>query len=228
VTVVRITGGGWGCKGAVEGDRPVDFPSSSRIEPFMVQLWKFAFLAFCAGAGAYLGSYLKRKGENLATHEDISQLVTQVRAVTTATKEIEAKISDEVWDRQKRWELKREVLFEATKQTAILKDKLTALHGFYQTEKISTLPSSTERHEKRVRVTAEFNGAANDFQQATMLVGLVCGEELERSLLLFVRFASHLAETISNGQPEAFMTSTKELAAHMNALLDAMRKELEL
>lgn len=53
--------------------------------------------------GAYLGSYLKKKGENLATHEDIDKLVDQVRAVTQTTKEIEAKISNEVWDRQKRW-----------------------------------------------------------------------------------------------------------------------------
>jgi hypothetical protein len=35
-----------------------------------------------AGAGAYLGSYLKKKGENLATHEDIHELVEHVAAVT--------------------------------------------------------------------------------------------------------------------------------------------------
>jgi hypothetical protein len=45
------------------------------------------------GTGAYLGSYLKKKGENLATHEDINKLVDQVSAVTTATKQIETKIS---------------------------------------------------------------------------------------------------------------------------------------
>jgi hypothetical protein len=31
--------------------------------------------------GSYLASYLKKKGENLATHEDIDKLVDQVRAV---------------------------------------------------------------------------------------------------------------------------------------------------
>ena len=46
-----------------------------------------------AFVGSYLGSYLKKKGENLATHEDLDKLVVQVRAVTTTTKEIEAKIS---------------------------------------------------------------------------------------------------------------------------------------
>jgi hypothetical protein len=68
------------------------------------------------GAGAYLGSYLKKKGENLATHEDLEKLVTQMTAVTTATKNIEARISDEVWQKQKRWEAKREAIFEVMRR----------------------------------------------------------------------------------------------------------------
>src|SRR5664280_2382186 len=90
-----------------------------------LSLWGLALLPFIsAGAGAYLGGYLKKKGENLATHEDIEKLKEQVRVVTTTTKEIEAKISDEVWNRQKRWELKREVLFEASKRLAQVEDQL--------------------------------------------------------------------------------------------------------
>ncbi len=46
-----------------------------------------------AGIASYLGSYLKKKGENLATHEDINKLVDQVSAVTAATKQIEARIT---------------------------------------------------------------------------------------------------------------------------------------
>ncbi|HVW10944.1 MAG TPA: hypothetical protein VHC90_20295 [Bryobacteraceae bacterium] len=37
-----------------------------------------------AGIGAYLASYFKKKGENLATHEDIGKLVDQMKAVTHA------------------------------------------------------------------------------------------------------------------------------------------------
>jgi hypothetical protein len=60
-------------------------------------LWVLTVLA--GGFIGFMAAYLKKKGENLATHEDITKLVDQVRAVTTATKEIEAKISTEVWDR---------------------------------------------------------------------------------------------------------------------------------
>jgi hypothetical protein len=49
--------------------------------------------ASVAGIASYLGSYLKKKGENLATHEDINKLVDQVSAVTAATKQIEARIT---------------------------------------------------------------------------------------------------------------------------------------
>jgi hypothetical protein len=43
----------------------------------MDELLKLGFLALFTGSGAFLGSYLKKKGENLATHEDINHLVEQ-------------------------------------------------------------------------------------------------------------------------------------------------------
>jgi hypothetical protein len=72
-----------------------------------------AVMALASGIGAYVGSYLKRKAENLATHEDIVKLVDQVSAVTTATKQIEARISDEVWQRQTTRNDKKEVYRQA-------------------------------------------------------------------------------------------------------------------
>jgi hypothetical protein len=53
----------------------------------------------------YVTSYLKKKGENLAIHEDIDKLLDQVSVVTTATKQIEAKISNETWQRERRSDL---------------------------------------------------------------------------------------------------------------------------
>ena len=66
--------------------------------------------AICAGGAAYFGAYLKKKGENLATHEDLNGLVKQVEAVTQTTKMIEYAISNDIWDRQKRWEMRRDTL----------------------------------------------------------------------------------------------------------------------
>lgn len=61
--------------------------------------------------GSFLGAYLKKKGENLATHEDVDKLVEQIKAISQATKIIESNISDKSWDRQRHWELKRDAVF---------------------------------------------------------------------------------------------------------------------
>ena len=84
-----------------------------------------------AFVGSYLAGYLKEKGENFATHEDIDKLVEQVQAVTQATKEIEAKISSDVWDRQKHWEMKRDVLFSAAKAFAATDDALLSFGSVF-------------------------------------------------------------------------------------------------
>jgi hypothetical protein len=59
-----------------------------------------------AGAGAYFGSYFKKKGENLATREDIE-------AITTKQEEIKDLISNRAWDRQRLWEMKHDALLGA-------------------------------------------------------------------------------------------------------------------
>ncbi len=70
--------------------------------------WTVAALAVVVALFVgYFRGYLTQKGQDLATHEDIEKLLDQVRAVTTATKQIEASISNEDWDRQKRWELSK-------------------------------------------------------------------------------------------------------------------------
>jgi len=192
----------------------------------MIEVWKFVLVVLCAGIGAYLGSYLKRKGENLATHEDIDKLVGQVRAVTTATKEIEAKISSDVWDRQKHWELKRDALFEAMREAATLQEKLTAMHGYYQTEKTRVGDATPERKKKQVEVFVEFNKATDRFGQTIMVVGLVSGSGLQRELLLLAALAETLADKITSGQPDAFLTSMEEWTVRLREITAAMRKEL--
>jgi hypothetical protein len=185
--------------------------------------WVLVLVPFIsAGGGAFLGSYLKKKAENLATHEDLGKILVEVRATTQATKEIEAKISDATWDRQKRWELKREVLFKTADKITTAKAALIALSAHYTGEREEHHPPYLRN--ERARVGCEWSEAEEGLNWATLLVGLACGEELERSLLLFVQFTSHLAGAISNEQPEAL----NELDARMNALLDAMRQELKL
>ena len=68
----------------------------------------------------YLGKYLARKAENLATHEDIQRLVDQVRE----TERVKADIADCMWDRQRRWDAKKDLYLEVYSSLHKLYDHL--------------------------------------------------------------------------------------------------------
>ena len=67
--------------------------------------------ALVAGAGGYLGSYLRQKGKNLATREDLDPIV---RTQETIRREI----SHIGFTHQRGWELTREVLWDIQKKLA--------------------------------------------------------------------------------------------------------------
>src|ERR1700739_889785 len=89
--------------------------------------------ASLVGAGIYLSAYLKRKAEGLATKEEFEDLKKQTAELTRTTKEIEAEVSTGIWDRQKRWEMKREVLFDAAKHVAKIETALSNLNSAHVT-----------------------------------------------------------------------------------------------
>jgi hypothetical protein len=189
----------------------------------IMDLLKFGLLAVSSGAGGFLGSYLKRKGENLATHEDIDKLVDQVSAVTTATKEIEAKISSDVWDRQKQWELKRDALFEVTKRIAAVNGALFDMRVVY------SFPSENGKESLPTAEASEASQkcreAESSFDQSTLIVHLVCGEEVSRLLRTFSGVMRRCAKEISARESTAD-ASLKELRTHADAVTVAMRKEI--
>jgi hypothetical protein len=125
-----------------------------------------------AGVGSYIGAYLKKKGENLATHEDLEKVLVEVRATTKATKEIEAKITDEVWGRQQRWQMKRDVLFAATNKISAVKDALTSLYSIYETDRKGLATDTAERNAKREKANVDFNDAVDELDEAALQIDL--------------------------------------------------------
>jgi len=190
--------------------------------------WALALVPFLsAGAGAYFGGYLKKKDENLATHEDFDNLIKEVAIVTRTTKEIENKLSHEVWNRQRRWELKREAIFELAKRVAGVKDAVTSLYAVYKTDKRSKNEEGGEgRPEKRNLVAGEYNEAINRLDEAFLLVAVVCGDDLVKTAGGFLLFIRNLAQEIMDGNFEKFDSSMPEVGANLKALNVAMRKEM--
>lgn len=133
-------------------------------------------LGFLVGAvfRPYLTGYSAKKGENLATHEDIDKLVEQMTAVTQATKQIEAKISDEVWNRQRQWEMKREAIAGAIQALLEANDALQSLaRGL---ENPGTPPETVS---ERCRQCITIIDAV---EAKRVLAILVCGRELDGAL----------------------------------------------
>ena len=81
----------------------------------------FAIPGLCgiaAWIGGFFGAYAKKKGENLATHRDIQTLTKDLETTTTAVKKVEANISTDMWARQRKWDVKKEAIFELVKELA--------------------------------------------------------------------------------------------------------------
>jgi hypothetical protein len=199
-------------------------PESSLNQPLF-----FIITAIVSGAGAYFGSYLKKKGENLATHEDIDKLLEQVSAVTKTTKEIESKISDAVWARQKQWEMKRDVIFDTIKKITRVEDTLSRMGTAYE---MASKPKQTDSAEE-IATNTEFKAAAvttydesaTELEQMIPLVMLVCGAEVSRAVSKAVMASREIGQTIMDGKPEAYEKSS-DLTKHLVDLLLSMREEM--
>ncbi|MGB8494822.1 MAG: hypothetical protein WCE53_10525 [Candidatus Acidiferrum sp.] len=192
-----------------------------------VIVWLLVTLVGSFG-GSLFGAYFKKKGENYATHEDLGKLVEQVEAVTAATKQIEAKISDEVWNRQRRWELKREVLFGLVKTIGDLSDKLTALHSVYQVSRVKPGGIGTVDEHKELERIEAWSKTATELDTAILLVGTVCGAELKKVVLEFGLFCRRIVVALQQGDPDAFMRSVMEFTTKREEVLAAIQRELGL
>jgi uncharacterized protein YoxC len=180
-----------------------------------------------AFVGSFLGAYLKKKGENLATHEDLDKLAEQVRVVTTTTKEIEAKISTEVWDRQKRWELKRDVLFEAIKRLGSLRNALLAIESAYQVYRQRQQRGEPVTMDDKLKAGVNWMDALRDSDETSLLMGVICGKEAKDTCDDYLLFARKIGIGVYSDDLEIYAKSAHELAKKLFAAMSAIRKELE-
>jgi hypothetical protein len=177
----------------------------------------------------YLRGYSAKKGENLATHEDIEKLVAQVSAVTQTAKEIESKISGELWNKQKHWEMKRDVIFEISKKMSAVNDafvSLYSMHDYYRTQAQNGQTVDELKKAEVIRnVTVNFRKAADAYDPALALVTIVCGLELHQALRGFSIFTRRLVSQIQEN-PSFYIESREEMTKRLIRIQELLRKEL--
>lgn len=198
----------------------------------MEQLINLIALGFAAIAGGFFGWFLKpylgKKGQDLATREDMDKVLGEVRALTTTTKGIEGKISGEVWDRQKRWELKRDVLFEAVKKSAAVHQALMKVHALYQADKTAIARGEPERAGEQIKAGGVLLEATAELDDTYLLVSLVSGGETRKALGEFIPLARDIGMKLTERQPDALQESRGEVSKKLAAVTAAVRKELEI
>lgn len=107
--------------------------------------WLLAFVpVVSAGVGAYIGAYLREKGKNLATREDLDR-------VFRAMEIIKAQISGDLWVEQERWKLKRDCYVPLLENIRMLGESLLEpiLLGGTPEEKQKTFSSAVEKRDAK-------------------------------------------------------------------------------
>jgi hypothetical protein len=115
-----------------------------------------------------------------------------------------------LWDRQKKWELKRDVIFEGIKRIAALDDALTNYRSFVETEKANRKPDEP-RWEQGLGKKLAWSDAATKFDETRAFVGVICSKATREAFDALGLFASQIAAELVKDNPEFYHSSHAEL-----------------
>jgi hypothetical protein len=179
--------------------------------------------AIASGFGGYFGAYLRKRGENLATKEDFRDLKEQTAELTRTTKEIETKIDDQIWRRQRQWELRRDVLLEASRRVAEADNALLSLNSA-----VSCPHSEDDPHwvEAIVERQHSWGKASSALDESRFAIGVVCGKATIDAVDSFAVLANNIAAELSRKKPGAYQDRALELTEKFFVARHAIRKEL--
>ena len=184
----------------------------------------WAITAIIAGTGAYLGAYLKKKGENLATHEDLDKLVEQVRATTEATKRIEGQISSDIWDRQQQWEMKRDAVVAAVQAMLACKGALMAGAGTIKA--LQNAGIDPRSHDNGAKAIEAFNQKLNDLEAKHLITQLTCSQEFWKALWSAKLILGNGGSSVFKGELAGYDAFLKTMTIVVSNVLGLARREL--
>jgi hypothetical protein len=178
--------------------------------------------ACVAGVSAYPGSYLRKKGENTALHEDINKLVDQVSAVTAATETIRAQIGSDLWTRQIVWQQKREAYAKVLTVSHAVRESLIDLSQSFRA-------SGRSATEEQREATDQIVGKAQDHYFLELAPAL--GREIDIAEIFLGHPAVKVLEEFRHWRHSAesgtgFPERVDFVAGWRTRLIDAARKDL--
>lgn len=118
--------------------------------------------------GGFLGAYLKRKGENLATKEDYDSLLVQVKLTTTATESIKNDLAKGSWLHQQSWYLKEKYYSGLLKELYMLRASLLARLDHY-------MKPGTEHHDDQIIKNTHYKNQTKIGSKALQKIHVIHG-----------------------------------------------------
>lgn len=117
---------------------------------------------------APIDTFLAKKGENLATHQDIQMLVDQVRE----TERVKTEIADRMWDRQARWQFKKDTYVAL----------VTSIAGLLAIENRFSVASEMKNNSELERAYKDFMTEWSAHQQLAAVAPLVVSNSAQATL----------------------------------------------
>jgi hypothetical protein len=145
------------------------------MEHFLVIAF-YSILAFVAGlfTWAFLPGYMREKGKNLATKEDVQELARQTKILAQTTKEIEARISVGVWSKQQRWDIQKTALLDSLKDLATAETFLVRLVQTF----VDTKDQPQGWQIRRKEANEKYAERLNNFWRTQLAIEILCGSEI--------------------------------------------------
>jgi len=135
-----------------------------------------------SGLAAYFGAFIKTMAANDANNQNFEKVLEQMKTQTAEIENIKAAISDDVWDRQKQWELKRDGIFEVVQALGELEDALGSLHSVHSCQVPENEDSSEYLRGRLHDELISFDACNRKFSRAMFKTRLFAGKELHHAL----------------------------------------------
>jgi len=138
-------------------------------------------------------------------------------------------ISDKVWDRQKKWELRRDVVIDMIRAHADLDGYMTELATMYSIPLNILSADDLEKHKKNLYViSVEWKKRADAYQRARNVADIAIHGELSRSASAYFQNAAKLSIKFQKREMQYDRNAQLELAKLSTRLILAARRELNI
>jgi hypothetical protein len=196
------------------------------MEHFLVIAF-YSILAFVVGmfSWSFLPSYMREKGKNLATKEDIQDLARQTGALTQTAKEIEARISISAWSKEQRWDLQKTALLDSLKDLATAETFLVRLVQTF----IDTKDHPQGWETRRKDANEKYAERINNFWRTQLAIEIVCGREIGSHFQEIDTIFDRVRKSLKQGEfDDIWNTQYPELLVAKRQLGETVRRRLGL